>query len=62
MCIRDRIEPVYQILRGPYRPSKKVIPYNRLRKLKRLDIVELAKTYANLKDFVEHEAQKMSEG
>lgn len=52
------IEPAYQVLRGPYRPSKKVIPYNCLRKLKRLDIVELAKAFSNLRDFVNEEARR----
>lgn len=52
-CIE--IEPVYQIIRGPYRPSKKTVEYRSLRRIKKLDVLELGRTYAGLKDFIERE-------
>lgn len=55
------IEPVYQIIRGPYKPSNRKVDYRSLRRLKKLDVLELGRTFAGLKDFIESEVKKMSE-
>lgn len=55
LCGCIEIEPVYQIIRGTYRPIKRIVEYRDIRRLKRLDVLELGRIFAGFKEFIEKE-------
>lgn len=55
LCGCVEIEPVYQIIRGTFRPTKRIVEYRNFRRLKKLDLLELGRTFAEFKEFIEKE-------
>ena len=56
-CIE--IQPVIQLIPGPH-VGKKTVPYRALNRLKKVDILELARTFSRIKDFIDIEVKRLS--